>query len=354
MFLRSVCVIGASIIALFVMSPILALTMCTGMVPVAGFSLYTGHKMRELAKEVSAEKAKMSTIADESLGNIRTVKAFANEEEELRKFSVGSDEVYKLGVQKAYWMGFFGFFTQACLYGAMALIIYVASILYERGEITIGTITSFLFYMIMMLFNFWILSFVYGNAMQVVGASDKIVKVMQKPHKINSTGGIKLPEEEVQGRIELRNVKFHYPSNDTVQVLKGVNIEVDNKKNRVVALCGTSGCGKSSIISMIERFYDPTEGEVLFNGVNIKELDPRWYHEQVVIVQQEPVLFSGTIRDNILYGLDLSKYTEEQLIAMMDQACRDANAYNFTHDLDLFPLIYDTVVGERGVKLSGG
>lgn len=71
-------------------------------------------------------------------------------------------------------------------------------------------------------------------------------------------------------------------------------------------------------------------------------------------MQQEPVLFSGTIRDNILYGLDLTKYTEEQLIAMMDQACRDANAYNFTHDLDLFPLIYDTVVGERGVKLSGG
>lgn len=98
MFLRSVCVIGASIVALFVMSPILALTMCTGMIPVASFSLYTGHKMRELAKEVSAEKAKMSTIADESLGNIRTVKAFANEEEELRKFSLGSDEVYKLGV----------------------------------------------------------------------------------------------------------------------------------------------------------------------------------------------------------------------------------------------------------------
>ena len=91
-------------------------------------------------------------------------------------------------------------------------------------------------------------------------------------------------ENNVEGNIVLKNVKFHYPTKPDVQVLKGVDIEIDNKKNRVVALCGTSGCGKSSIIAMIERFYDPTEGEVLFNGVNIRDIDPRWYHEQVAIV----------------------------------------------------------------------
>jgi len=92
-------------------------------------------------------------------------------------------------------------------------------------------------------------------------------------------------DDKVEGKLELKNLKFRYPSKKDVQVLKGVNITIDNKKNRVVALCGTSGCGKSSIISMIERFYDPEEGEVLFNGINIKDIDPRWYHEQVVIVQ---------------------------------------------------------------------
>ena len=86
-------------------------------------------------------------------------------------------------------------------------------------------------------------------------------------------------DTEVEGKIELKGVKFHYPSKTDVQVLKGIDLTIDNKKNRVVALCGTSGCGKSTIISMIERFYDPTEGEVLFNGVNIKDIDPRWYHE---------------------------------------------------------------------------
>jgi ATP-binding cassette, subfamily B (MDR/TAP), member 1 len=112
-------------------------------------------------------------------------------------------------------------------------------------------------------------------------------------------------------------------------VLKGVDIEVNNNERRVVALCGTSGCGKSSIISMVERFYDPIEGQVLFNGVDIRELDPKWYHEQISIVQQEPVLFSGTIRDNILYGLDLGEKTETEIVAMMDEAAASANALKF-------------------------
>ena len=95
-----------------------------------------------------------------------------------------------------------------------------------------------------------------------------------------------------------------------MQVLKGVSFTVSSERPRVVALCGTSGCGKSSLISLIERFYDPEEGEVLFNGRNIKELDPKWYHNQIAIVQQEPILFSGTIRENITYGLDLEHSTE--------------------------------------------
>lgn len=115
-------------------------------------------------------------------------------------------------------------------------------------------------------------------------------------------------------------------------MLKGINLAVDNKKNRVVALCGTSGCGKSSIIAMIERFYDPEEGEILFNGVNIKDINPRWYKQNVAIVQQEPVLFSGTIRENILYGLDWDDVSEEEKIRKMDEACNSANATVFIKD----------------------
>jgi len=101
---------------------------------------------------------------------------------------------------------------------------------------------------------------------------------------VNTQGGIKLPDNRDDSNIELRGVKFQYPSKKEVEVLKGVTISVDNKTKRVVALVGQSGCGKSSIISMIERFYDAVEGGVYFNGTNVKDLEPRWYHEQISLV----------------------------------------------------------------------
>ena len=146
------------------------------------------------------------------------------------------------------------------LYGSMTAIIYYASILYERGEIDIGSITSFLFYLIMLLLNFAMLAGVLGNVYSMLGASDKIVDIMQTKQKINTKGGDKIENVEVKGSIELKDLKFRYPSKPDVEVLKGVTIEVTNDKKRVIALCGTSGCGKSSIIAMIERFYDPIEG----------------------------------------------------------------------------------------------
>ena len=139
-----------------------------------------------------------------------------------------------------------------------------------------------------------------------------------------------------------------------MQVLKGVSFSVDNQDKRVVALVGQSGCGKSSVISLIERFYDPEEGEILFNGKDIRELDHKWYHNQIGMVMQEPVLFSGSIRENIIYGLDVDSMNDAEVEELMDDVCRKANAYEFIHDESLFPEKYETIVGDRGVKLSGG
>lgn len=155
-------------------------------------------------------------------------------------------------------------------------------------------------------------------------------------------------DKPVQGEISIKNVRFSYPTKSDVEVIRGITFDIP--KNKVVALVGTSGCGKSSIISMIERFYEPSSGEVQLDGTDIKTLNPKWYHKQIAIVSQEPVLFSGSIKENITYGLDEDLITTETL----DEACKMANAYDFIHDRDLFPEGYETVVGERGVKLSGG
>ena len=132
-------------------------------------------------------------------------------------------------------------------------------------------------------------------------------------------------------------------------------MSIDVKKNQVVALVGHSGCGKSSIVSLIERFYDPTDGKLLFAGCDLKDLDTRWYHQsQIALVQQEPILFSKSIRENICYGVDFTGLSEEQITDRLREACRQANALAFIEDTELFPLGFETVVGERGIKLSGG
>lgn len=252
-----------------------------------------------------------------------------------------------------FFQAIFTFFQQIFLYMSMVIVVKIGVNMYKEGNTTIGAITQFLFFMLLVLWNSQIVAWSFNNLFSMFGASDRLVEVIKNKPLMNISGGKKL-EGDLPGNVVLKNVKFTYPTNKAVQVLKGVDIEVDNQNKRVVALCGTSGCGKSSIIKLVERFYDPEEGEVLFNGVNLRDIDPVSYHSYISIVQQEPVLFSGTIEDNILYGLDLEGKSDEERLAMMDEATKSSNAYNFIHDDMHFPLQYKTIVGERGVKLSGG
>jgi ABC-type multidrug transport system fused ATPase/permease subunit len=119
----------------------------------------------------------------------------------------------------------------------------------------------------------------------MIGGSAKIAEILEIAPAINTEGGNKLDDNHELTTLEVRDVRFRYPTKPDVQILKGVSFTVSSEKPRVVALCGTSGCGKSSIISLVERFYDPEEGQVLYNGHDIRELEPKWYHQQVAIVQ---------------------------------------------------------------------
>ena len=135
-------------------------------------------------------------------------------------------------------------------------------------------------------------------------------------------------------------------------ILKGVKIDVPNCST--VALVGQSGCGKSSIIALIERFYDPLSGKAMFNQKDIKEIDTKWYHQtKLAIVQQEPNLFSTTIRENVLYGFDRGSLSDEQVELRVQEALQQASC-GFLDDKELFPLGLETKVGERGARLSGG
>ena len=188
---------------------------------------------------------------------------------------------------------------------------------------------------------------------KVFGSAYEISLLIVTPNKVLFEGTQRPEGTEQDGSIKLEDVEFAYPSKEDVKVLNGVTIDVP--KNKVVALVGHSGCGKSSIISLIERFYDPIQGRLLFSNVDIKDVDNKWYHQtQIALVQQEPVLFSCSIKDNILYGVDFGDATAEEINERLREACKMANALTFIEDKALFPEGFDSLVGERGVRLSGG
>ena len=154
-------------------------------------------------------------------------------------------------------------------------------------------------------------------------------------------------EKKNQGLgIIFKNVSFSYPTKKNIKIINNFNMEIKPGKN--IAIVGSSGSGKSTLTNLILRFYDIDDGEILINGINIKDINLSWLRNNIGIVSQEPILTSGTIRENILYGVD--NYTEKKFI----EICKLSNVYSFATDTKIFPKQFDTIVGERGIKVSGG
>ena len=184
------------------------------------------------------------------------------------------------------------------------------------------------------------------------GAAAKLYATIDRVPEIDSADPGGLKPEKCIGHIELENVKFNYPSRPNIPILKEIDLYFEAGKT--VALVGASGSGKSTIVSMVERFYDPLSGVVKVDGIDVKDLNLKWLRNQIGLVSQEPVLFATTIRNNVGHGLIGSKWenvSEEEKTTLIQEACTKANAHGFITKL---PDGYDTMVGERGFLLSGG
>ncbi len=184
----------------------------------------------------------------------------------------------------------------------------------------------------------------YMEAFSVArGAAASIFSIIDRIPPIDSSSNEGLVPDGVDGKISFKNVFFNYPSRPDVKILQGISFDVT--PGQTVALVGTSGCGKSTCIQLLQRFYDPLEGSVSIDGNELKSLNLGWLREQMGVVGQEPILFGTTIGENICYGRD--GVSQEQ----MERAAKEANAHDFIQRL---PRKYDTLVGERGAQLSGG
>lgn len=175
------------------------------------------------------------------------------------------------------------------------------------------------------------------------GAAAKIFQIIENKPFIDPLANIGYCPTTCEGNISFENVFFNYPSRPDVKVLQGINLSIN--KGEIVALVGASGCGKSSCLQLLQRFYDPDQGSVLLDNRNLKELNVNWLRENIGVVGQEPVLFGTTILENIRYG------HEEATVEEIENAAKIANAHNFISNM---PQGYNTIVGERGSQISGG
>ena len=184
------------------------------------------------------------------------------------------------------------------------------------------------------------------------GAAAKLYETIDRIPDIDSSNPGGLKPEQVKGHITFENVEFNYPSRPNVAVVK--DLSVSFPAGKTAALVGASGSGKSTVVALVERFYDPLSGVVKLDGVDVKELNIKWLRTQIGLVSQEPTLFATTIKENVAHGLIGTKYehaTEEEKFTLIKEACVKANADGFINNM---PLGYETMVGERGFLMSGG
>lgn len=216
MLFRAIIFIIVSLVILGFISWKLTLVTVFGIIPFALFAICLGIKMRTLSKDLQDKKSELGQVSEEAISNIRTVKAFASERQESKKFEDLNHQVYDLGLSLALIGACFSFLTGLVFNGMFSVIVYYGSHLSRDGEITIGQITSFLLYMIQLVFNFAIISFTFSNLFKMSGASEKIVGIMQRVPEVNYGDGKTIPADQVVGEIELKNVTFEYPTKKDV------------------------------------------------------------------------------------------------------------------------------------------
>ncbi|XP_027414212.1 bile salt export pump isoform X4 [Bos indicus x Bos taurus] len=288
--------------------------------------------------------AKAGSVADEVISSIRTVAAFGGEKKEVERYEKNLVFAQRWGIRKGIVMGFFTGFMWCLIFLCYALAFWYGSkLVLDDEEYTPGVLVQIFLSVIVGALNL-------GNASSCLeafaagrAAAASIFETIDRKPLIDcmSEDGYKL--DRIKGEIEFHNVTFHYPSRPEVKILNKLSTVI--KSGEVTAMVGSSGAGKSTALQLIQRFYDPTEGMVTLDGHDIRSLNIQWLRAQIGIVEQEPVLFSTTIAENIRYGR--KDATMEDIV----RAAKEANAYNFIMDL---PQQFDTLVGEGGGQMSGG
>ncbi len=342
-FIRQIIVLVTGIGFLAYTAPKLALIMLATFPVVVIGAIFFGKYIRKLSKERQDQVAETNTILNETIQSINAVKAFTNEWFEMRRYGNINDKVIEVSMKFASRRALFATFIITVLFGALFFIIWQAAMMVGTPEMTAGGLIQFVTYTATIggavagLGNF------YSELLGSIGATERVREILNRPSEVDVKNEPLQPAKRLSGNIEFKNIHFRYPTREDVEVLRGVNLSI--KSGQKIALVGTSGAGKSTIMQLVLRFHQATEGSISVDGKPIQDYDISDYRQNLALVPQEVLLFGGTIRENILYGKPDA--TDAEVI----EAAKLSNSWEF---ISQFPEGLATIVGERGIKLSGG
>ncbi|VVA89733.1 unnamed protein product [Arabis nemorensis] len=317
------------------------------MLPLIGINGYIQVKfLKGFTADAKSKYEEASQIANDAVGSIRTVASFCAEEKVMQMYKKKCEGPIKDGIKEGFISGLgFGvsFFILFCVY---ATSFYAGARFVEDGKITFNDVFQVFFALTMAAIGISQSSSFAPDSSKARVAAASIFGIIDRKSKIDSSDESGTVLENVKGDIELRHISFTYPARPDIQIFRDLCLTI--RAGKTVALVGESGSGKSTVISLLQRFYDPDSGHITLDGVELKKMQLKWLRQQMGLVGQEPVLFNDTIRANIAYGKGSEEAaTESEIIA----ASELANAHKFISSIQLG---YDTVVGERGIQLSGG
>ena len=343
MALRNVLLFIGGIILLFVTNPkltgIVLLSVPLVVMPIIIF----GRHVRKLSRSSQDKVALFGGFAGESLKNIKIVQAFNHQQRDRDTFFEQVEVAFDVALRRIRHRAWLTAIVIALVFGAIAYMLWVGGHDVIAGRISAGELTAFIFYAMMVAMSVGVISEVYSDLQRAAGATERLLELIHAENLIEAPQHPQSLPDSVSGKLEFDAVSFYYPSRPEIAAIDQLTMTLPAGSS--LALVGSSGAGKSTLLDLLLRFYDVQQGAIRFDGIDIRELDPKQLREHIAIVPQQPVLFSTSIMENIRYGDPQAGDAE------VKAAARAAYADEF---IDKLADGYNSFVGESGVRLSGG